>query len=671
MDEKEIKQIMWKLANFEPSSTDEYGNQVLDYLVLDALSSYGPLLCVVPNEIKEYIKKVFKIEFEEIEIFTSTKRLQVKGYVNIIEPTRKSENPQIMIEDGMNQKILSNTRAIQDLETSVFDEWKSELLEKYKLNPIVKDKIEDIISCFKEFLSTIMLRHGIECVNLLYPDESKAQKWLESVKGSIIDNLPKVESYIDAVIKIEIPDFFLKQNERRVKYLNQLFNSSFLWHLVQVDEKCSSLFKNVTSGQRLFLDNNVLYNLVGFNGEVVLRSAHKTLELAQKLGYELWVTSKTISEYHESLNWHMGEYKKKLPIPTELARIAVNNLGEQSFITSYWSVFVELGLSIEEFVAEKSHIEEIINNIGIKKTDEFRNEIEGSDALMQEIAILNGVTDFPLNPNIVEHDAFHRVFINKIRGGEKFHFRDSIAWFLTNDSKLPVYDRIARKGRSNLPFCITIDQWIQVNRPLLARTANKKDFEESFHILVTQPFVRAMTSSINLDKAYQDVLGKLAKYEHMNPQLAFQIVTDIHFMHSVSDEDNYDVPQEKLENKFIDIAEELRKLNEKNSNRMEEERESASQKITSLEKKNRTLRSIIKWISFIFLVVPLSFLIWMNTHITQWIQQFFDGRFFLVHILLQLIVLSLGLLIPLWKFKNFLLGTVFFSLMLELILLLS
>jgi hypothetical protein len=30
------------------------------------------MLCVAPNEIKEYIIKVFKIEFEEIEIITTS-----------------------------------------------------------------------------------------------------------------------------------------------------------------------------------------------------------------------------------------------------------------------------------------------------------------------------------------------------------------------------------------------------------------------------------------------------------------------------------------------------------------------------------------------------------------------------------------------------------------------
>ena len=273
-----------------------------------------------------------------------------------------------------------------------------------------------------------------------------------------------------------------------------------------------------------------------------------------------------------------------------------------------------------------------------------------------------------MNPNIIEHDAFHRVFINKVRGGEKFHFRDSIAWFLTNDSKLPVYDRIARRGRSNLPFCITIDQWVQVNRPLLARTANKQEFEESFNILVTQPFVRAMTSSINLDKAYQDVLGKLARYESMNPQLAFQIITDSHFIHSVSTEDNYDVPLDKLENKFIDIADDFRKLNETNKSQMDSELEMATNTVSSLEKDVKQLTSIINWGLFAIIFIPISLFLWMNPYLPSCVLISSKNKLFLVRLFLQLIIASLALIIPLRKIKNYLLGTVFFTLAIELII---
>lgn len=162
----------------------------------------------------------------------------------------------------------------------------------------------------------------------------------------------------------------------------------------------------------------------------------------------------------------MAELKGKLPVPSELARIATQNLEPNSFLTCYWNDFANNGTSIEEFVSEKSHLENILQGLGIETTNEFRDDIEASQDLLDEEATLCLSTG-EHNAHIIEHDAFHRLFISKIRGGPKYHFSEAIAWFLTHDSKLPVYDRVARKKEVGLPFCITTDQWVQVNRPLL------------------------------------------------------------------------------------------------------------------------------------------------------------------------------------------------------------
>ena len=84
----------------------------------------------------------------------------------------------------------------------------------------------------------------------------------------------------------------------------------------------------------------------------MLQSVHSMLKLAGALGYELLVTTKSVDEFHNSLNWQMKELKRKPPLPSELARIAIENLDEDSFLTLYWRDFVRNGTSIEEFVTD-------------------------------------------------------------------------------------------------------------------------------------------------------------------------------------------------------------------------------------------------------------------------------------------------------------------------------
>ncbi|MFN6946569.1 MAG: hypothetical protein ACK4ND_16600 [Cytophagaceae bacterium] len=74
IDEQELKESIARLSHFLPSSKDDYGNQFLDYIVLDSMSDFG-MTIVTTKEIKQTIKKNLLIDFEEDEIIGSAKRL--------------------------------------------------------------------------------------------------------------------------------------------------------------------------------------------------------------------------------------------------------------------------------------------------------------------------------------------------------------------------------------------------------------------------------------------------------------------------------------------------------------------------------------------------------------------------------------------------------------------
>lgn len=550
-----------RLAHFDPTFADEYGNQVIDYLVLDAFSTYGPLIKITASEIKDHIKGIFKLDFAEEEINASAKRLDRRNMVHCFE-AEKGKKPKFQVLPKVAAKIQDNLTKLKEMEDEVINNWKQELCAKYKEYPIVKYKIELMVRNLQLFTSKMFLRHGIECVAVLYPESPKLRSWLDSIETTILETLPKINPFIDEIMKLEIPRFFHNPDSKRKLYIINLFNSSFYWHLIQVDEKCSKLLQKVTRGQELYLDNNILYSLTGLHGANLLKSVHAMLYLAKGLGYELAVTTKTIDEFHESLRWQMQELKQKPPPSRELARIATENLQKDSFLVCYWDEFVKNGITIEEFISEKSHLKNILEGFEIKKTNKLRKDIEKSPELLSEESQLRSICPSDTSAYIITHDAFHRVFVNRIRQEPQYHFSEAVAWFLTEDSKLPVYDRVARKGESYLPFCITSDQWMQVNRPLLTRTTNQKEYEESFHTLVTVPFLRAMVPLSALEKSYTEVLGRLARYKKMSPQLALNITTDKHFMLTVASETDEQKIEEQIENKFVDVASRLQKEKE-------------------------------------------------------------------------------------------------------------
>ena len=586
-NDSDLKQVMRKLAYFKPSAQDEYGHQVIDYLVLDALSGYNVISVTAP-EICQYIKNSFKLDFDEAEINSSARRLSSKRLVELSEE-KKFEHPKIKILPKTAEDINTNLKKIIQLEEQVFEEWENGLCEKYKALPIIQDNIDQINYNLQLFTSQMLMKHGVECVALMYPEEPKAKKLLEEASNNIFNDLPQIDPISDDVCKIEIPLFFKTHSSDRKAYISSLFNSSFFWHLIQVDESCSQLLKEITRGQRLYLDNNIIFSIVGLHGEAVLRSIHTMLRMADSLGYELWVTTKTIDEFHHSMNIQMEELKSRPSLPQDLARIAVDHLGKDSFVTIYWSEFVENGTSIEEFIAEKSLIDDVLEGLNIQKTNKFRKDIENSEELLDAESILTQACGDYFHPAIVEHDAFHQIFINKIRKEPKKSFSDATAWFLTHDTKLPVFDRVARKGQSYLPFCIMTDQWVQLNRPLLSRTQSQEEYEESFHQLVTQPFLRTMFSTIAMEKSFSEVLGRMARYENMIPEFALTIVTDTHFMQGIQNDTEQEIDK-KVDNKLVDIAKQLEEQNRD----LKVEVDTKTKQVEVLKQKTATLESSIQ-----------------------------------------------------------------------------
>ncbi|MBI1221741.1 MAG: hypothetical protein GC180_03970 [Bacteroidetes bacterium] len=413
--EESVKDAIGRLASFSPSTTDEYGHQLIDYIILDCASDFGNTV-VSPADVKRNISDKLLLEFAEDEIIAAAKRLVSKKLVKIIDPSRRFDKPKFQILEKAESQVNNNRNTLEELEEKVFDTWQKEIIEKYSNDDIIKQNAFRLKSILQSFLSQMFIKHGVESVSLLYPGESKVKSWLKENSSDELKKLiPEIGDFFENVIKIEVPRFFVTENQERQQYISNLFNSSFFWHLIQVDEECSKLLSKSTTGQKLFLDNNILYSIVGLHGQDALESAHTMLKFAKDLNYDLQVTTKTLDEFQNTLKWQLNETRQSLPISSTLAKLALEELGANNFLTVYWNKLVSSGVSIEEFVADLSYIEDVLENLDIGVYNKFRKDIESSEELRDEMSILRKACGDHINIHIVEHDAFHRVLINKIR----------------------------------------------------------------------------------------------------------------------------------------------------------------------------------------------------------------------------------------------------------------
>lgn len=247
----EQRQVLFKLAHFDPACTDKYGHNLLDYLVLDALAVFGPLLPVSSTEVRENISQTFLLDYEDTEIDVSAERLAETNQVSFIEAKTVQEKPRYQILESTAENIRKNIDNLKTVEEKSIGSWRNLLLKKYKDYSEITENIDLIVDVLYVFISKMFIRHGVECVALLYPDDKKTGQWLSEIKGSILEELPRINPFTHSILKLEIPNFFRNPDPSRQQYISSIFNSSFFWHLSQVDHSCSRLLREVTSGQRL------------------------------------------------------------------------------------------------------------------------------------------------------------------------------------------------------------------------------------------------------------------------------------------------------------------------------------------------------------------------------------------------------------------------------------
>ncbi len=602
-----MKDEFFKLAHFNPSAKDDYGNQISDYLILDALSAFG-FLEVKAKDIRNYIKDTYKLVFEEPEIEASGKRLRDLNKIEYHdispEERRAGKVPRFKIKPEILEEVQKLQNTTKELEKQVLDEWQQEIFinsEELGIQEIVKENIDSIIENWRKFTGNMLRIHGIQSVAILQPDSEKVQKWLDKLNPDVVSGLVRIHPLVDDFQIVQFKKFFTKQDDKRKIFVNGLFNACFFWHLIQVDKTGSTLLKKVTKGQKLILDTNIIYSLLGLDGEHLLDCSHIALKIAKDLGYDLAITTKTIDEFHESFRRKI----KDLPfLPKDLARATAEVLDCDNVIACYWKAFADSGLSIEQFASEKLHIEGLIDELGIRIIKNYRADIEKSNELKREESILRQIAPHGTDEYIIEHDAFHRILIGKFRKSEKYNFSEAIAWFLTDDTKLPAYDKAAQKGKRALPFCMLLGQWIQVNRPFVVRTKDESSYNDSFYLLVSHPFLRSMMQNKGIEKAEKGVIAKLSRLKGMSSDIFAKIIQDAHFLSTYSEEPDeekqddliinraimeFSINKKRLTEKSVDLQETVLDL-DKTGKKKSERIENLEHMVESLRKEQQQLR---------------------------------------------------------------------------------
>ena len=542
--EEQLYEAIHRLCHFVPVDPyDDFSYRVQEFLVQHAMAYLG-VVPLQPYEVCKSLENLFGLDFELGEVEDVLKRLHKakkivysKGKYNLV--VREYNILQQSVKD------------CNDREREIIADWLKPIESKYP--DLSRDDLQRLEKDLMIYAAKIFVQHGAKCANLIYAEQEKIAEIIDSPEELLYDALPEYP-VLDNIRSTELPAFFRDAKRERKRYIAELLDSSFMLHAIQIDKTCSMLVTKALKGCSLYLDTNLLYVLFGLGTQRDDKAIRRLIEMSQQMGYIVAVSTKTMGEFNSSLNFAAKNLKKFSEVPKNLAEIATV-CSQGGFIPSYWRKHAETNISPEDFIATYRNPKRLLAQYKIEIHNELCAEVQEDSELKEQISLLYASMDpIHIPENIAEHDAFHRLLIKKLRGGEVYAFSDASAWFLTFDKKLNRYDYFARSRKKSdlpeVPFCISCDDWLKLIRPLLPRT---DDFDKTFINLLSSPYLRSYGEVP--PQLAEKILSRIAHFENCSPDAAAKILTDSLFIQRLEQIDDETFQMERIEdNEIVAIA---------------------------------------------------------------------------------------------------------------------
>jgi hypothetical protein len=433
-------------------------------------------------------------------------------------------------------ELADCVRDSAEVETEAFTEWE---LSVAALDPgLSHEQIAELRDDLDAWLERIVVKYGVEAALILYPEHERAGDLMESVESIGFDFLPTRENTVEEIRQEALYSFIHRASAAQRTYLANQFTTAYMVAIFTLDPSASEAIQALTKGQRAYLDTNVVYSILNLNGPRAYLSARRVLELTRELGYEVCVTPWTVEEMRQSVRRARDRLAKTLLPPRALAEIAAETSGDETFVTAYWRKYKETGVTAKDFLDLHEQVEGLLEKAGITIEQQGCTAVDqDADGLAEQVGRLEMVPGGAnKSRHVKEHDAKHRMLVERLRGEGHRRFSNAGCWFITRDSVLIPYAAESKPSPDSLPFAVSLPSWAQIVRSLSPRT---EDYERTLVDLLDTPSIRPR--GIVSYETVAEVLGRIDfLVEDSSEEIATRMLLDGAVMQQVENQQNGD-----------------------------------------------------------------------------------------------------------------------------------
>jgi len=441
------------------------------------------------EELCDAFQTLFGVEIE---------RGEVEGWLVNLESSKVVERDgrRISVSPSTRQALEDRREEFESLSRTARSEWRASLITEAP--QIADEQLEALEQDLDDLIAHMVAYHGAEAAVILYPEEPRSVVLRETLSTKV-QVLPELDPHFDEVRREGLARFFSSPTESQRRYLADRLDHGFFATVGTLRPTAAVALRDEMAGQRLYLDTNLLIPALNLAGGSVNASTQRLLELTRGLGVQLAVTSRTLEEFQHSLKRARNEViRNGLPDRRygEVMKDEARLMGGISLVEGFYENYVARGSDPEEWFRRAAIVEPRLPGLGIEVVDEglqavLKNETERIESyveLLSQVDFQKRRGRDPRGDLPREHDAVHRVLIERLRGAAHRTFGSAQFWFLTEDKMLSHFaqEELEDERRVTIPFCISGGAWAQIARCFTPRT---DDYDQTVTDLLASPYI--------------------------------------------------------------------------------------------------------------------------------------------------------------------------------------
>ena len=385
------------------------------------------------------------------------------------------------------EKFSKTKTEVESLENQLIEELRKSLYNKLKNESITKEVLDNFIAVFGK----IFERFGISAAQIFVEGSGDIAK-LEKFEGFSTLFRKMILKKIDKPHHSQIEEFFhgyfSNPSEHLSKFLYSLAQSYVLSQILNVDPKLKKFQEISWSQKRVYLDTNILINLL-FGGSSYAESIIGLIENTAGLKAKLFISDKTVNELNSWLENRKNRYKN-FRLPSTKLSLALGEMkNDDPFLTVYSNALSkDSKLKIESFCKKYENFETLLENkysVKIEPTVEAlekTNQIEGLQNKILENA------SHGKSPGVAFHDAYSILRIRQLRTTKLSDEIGPSTWFLTTDSTLSPAELEFFKEKKEIPSSVTVVTWFQIISNFLSPSSSSEKTSIAFVKLFSSHF---------------------------------------------------------------------------------------------------------------------------------------------------------------------------------------